>query len=256
MTNKFQIMVDPADYLGKEDFTEYFKKVIEFVKKIEQKLNMEMGMLENKYTEKVNSIKENYGGDMEGMKSECLNYCKEEFKVMYAEHDKIMANVNEKMAQVQNGLDGKDADEEKMTNDVIEKCQEPIIAKVEKDLPKLGIAVRDALELLNGDEKLRVEAIAGLEEYLKNKTGGGKSGGFSLNSLNLHLFDDITPTGIVNGVNTDFILPETPQPLSSLKVYRAGARQRVTEDYTISNKTITFIIPPVVGEIILCDFRA
>ncbi len=68
--------------------------------------------------------------------------------------------------------------------------------------------------------------------------------------------DDETPVGTVNGVNTIFTCRRLPHP-GSLKVYRGGARQRVTEDYTISEhgKKITFLTAPQVGEIILLDYR-
>ncbi len=79
--------------------------------------------------------------------------------------------------------------------------------------------------------------------------GGRNSTGSSINFK-----DDETPTGIINGVNTTFTLSQTPLA-GSLKVYRGGARQKVTEDYTLSATTITFILAPQVGEIILCDYR-
>jgi hypothetical protein len=66
--------------------------------------------------------------------------------------------------------------------------------------------------------------------------------------------DDETPSGTVNGINAAFSLSKAPVD-GSLKVYRGGARQRITEDYTHTNKTIVFTIPPVEGEVLLCDYR-
>lgn len=66
--------------------------------------------------------------------------------------------------------------------------------------------------------------------------------------------DDETPSGTVNGSNTDFTIAS--EPLSgSLKVYVNGQRMRVTEDYTLSSNTITFNTPPPSGSIILVDYR-
>ncbi len=56
---------------------------------------------------------------------------------------------------VENGEPGKDADEE------------AIKTKIEADLPQLGEAIRNALELLQGTNRLRITAIDGLEEALK-----------------------------------------------------------------------------------------
>ena len=81
------------------------------------------------------------------------------------------------------------------------------------------------------------------------------SRGFSKIHLEGHIIDDETPTGTINGVNTIFTLANTPNPPASVKVYVNGARMRITEDYTLSGRTITFLIAPPTGSIILNDYR-
>lgn len=120
--------------------------------------------------------------------------------------------------------------------------------------------VRDKLESLQDDQRLSISAIHELEEILdelRKRPVGRGGGGFSKIAMDSHIIDDETPSGIINGSNTAFILAGDPNPLSSLKVYRNGMRQKVGvgEDYTISGRTITFTIAPVSGEIILCDYR-
>lgn len=118
--------------------------------------------------------------------------------------------------------------------------------------------VRDKLESLQDDQRLSISAIHELEEILdelRKRPVGRGGGGFSKIAMDSHIIDDETPSGIINGSNTAFVLAGDPNPLSSLKVYRNGMRQRVSEDYTISGRTITFTTAPVVGEIILCDYR-
>jgi len=124
--------------------------------------------------------------------------------------------------------------------------------------------VRDLLELLQEGEKLSIPAIEGLAEALEelskwrkefgesNNLGGG--GGFTSPIYNF--IDDETPTGTVDGNNTVFGLARLPHR-GSVKVYRGGSRQRVTEDYTLSSdhRVITFTIAPQVGEILLADYR-
>ncbi len=124
--------------------------------------------------------------------------------------------------------------------------------------------LRDKLESLKKGEKLSIQAIEDLAEILeelkKEKKGSGRDLGLLKGGVHagkgreIRFIDDETPTGTVNGVNTIFIVSKTPQD-GSLKVYRGGARQRITEDYTLSGRTITFLIAPQVGEIILVDFR-
>lgn len=62
------------------------------------------------------------------------------------------------------------------------------------------------------------------------------------------------PTGTPNAILTTFVLPSTPNPASSLKVYVNGVRQKLTTDYTLTTVTITFVVAPDTGDVILCDY--
>ena len=113
--------------------------------------------------------------------------------------------------------------------------------------------IRDKLETLKGDERLDKSAIKGLEELLSEmKFGSNAPQVFS--GARTRFIDDETPTGTIDGANTIFVISKSPVA-GSVKVFRGGARQRITEDYTLSNRTITFTIAPVTGEIILADYR-
>lgn len=127
-----------------------------------------------------------------------------------------------------------------------------ISATIEQNLPQYGTAFRDGLELLPEGERLHAKYIDGLKELIL-RLAPARVG--SIGGSVVHKFtDDETPVGTVNGSNTTFTLSKTPIG-GSLKLYVGGSRQRVTQDYTLSDRTITFIIPPVVGEILLADYR-
>lgn len=157
------------------------------------------------------------------------------------------------------GADGHDADEDKICEKVSETIVEPITERVSQNLPSLGAFIRDGLELLQGDERLVIEAIKGLREELdelrelRSRTVGG--GGFSYMAMDQHIFDNQPLVGTIDGVNTVFSLPATPSPISSLKIYRGGARQKIDVDFTLNGINVTFFVPPVVGEELLCDLR-
>ena len=120
--------------------------------------------------------------------------------------------------------------------------------------------IRNKLEGLNGDERIDKSAIRGLEELIR---GIGKGtgltffggGGVSKMSMDRYIVDPYTPTGTIDGSNTDFTLVKAPNPTASLKVWRGGALQSLTEDYTLSGKTVTFLVAPVVGEILKVEHR-
>lgn len=60
------------------------------------------------------------------------------------------------------------------------------------------------------------------------------------------------PSGDVNGVNKDFTLAHTP--VSGLAVY-VGSRYKITDDYTITGATISFVSAPTQGSNILVDYN-
>lgn len=71
--------------------------------------------------------------------------------------------------------------------------------------------------------------------------------------LNNSLFSDgETPAGLVNGVNTVFTLQFAPNPVASLQVFVSGA---LVTAYTLSGKTITFTVAPIVGSTIRAWYR-
>jgi hypothetical protein len=61
------------------------------------------------------------------------------------------------------------------------------------------------------------------------------------------------PTGTVSGTNVTFTLAHTPKS-GTLKLYVNGSRQQLTSDYTLSTATITFVVAPELGSIILADY--
>ena len=62
---------------------------------------------------------------------------------------------------------------------------------------------------------------------------------------------DETPSGTVNGVNTDFVLTSSPLGDSYLSVFINGLREE-NYTFTAATKTITFTTAPEIGS----DIRA
>lgn len=69
--------------------------------------------------------------------------------------------------------------------------------------------------------------------------------------------DGETPAGLVNGSNTTFTLADTPNPLTSLTLFRNGLLQMQTLDYTVSGNVITFATAsvPQTGDVLLASYR-
>jgi len=78
--------------------------------------------------------------------------------------------------------------------------------------------------------------------------GGGVSGTFA---------DGETPAGTINSSNTTFLLTHTPDPASSLTLYRNGLRMTSGVDYSLAINTITFFIAstPQTGDQLVANYR-
>jgi hypothetical protein len=56
--------------------------------------------------------------------------------------------------------------------------------------------------------------------------------------------DNETPSGTINGSNTNFTLANTPNPAASLQLQLGGIFLTQGVDYTLSGATITFLAAP------------
>lgn len=252
--------------LTREEFMSSFKAVIDQIKKIESELIKTIGTRLGKadadfsqMTRTMNEMRTSFERTIKEtqsatettfakIKQRSLESMNEMFRKldvqgkmdeMYQEHEAMMEKMDSAMP-----------DHDKMMAEMMKEMME----KMPAETPE---SVRDKLESLGGEERLAISSIAHLEETLKElkKSRVGSVGGFNYGSLSMHIIDDETPVGTINSVNTVFTINNPPSPVSSLKVYRGGARQRITEDYTFSGSTLTFVVAPQVGEIILCDYR-
>ena len=69
--------------------------------------------------------------------------------------------------------------------------------------------------------------------------------------------DSDSPSGIVDGSNTVFTLSATPNPGTSLSVYRNGLLQKAVQDYTFGGRTVQFTAAstPQPGDTLLASYR-
>lgn len=243
----------------------------EYVKpeELEEILVVLMGTIE-KFKSELEQNMAKDKGEMETMHSK-----------MYSELEEMESEVKNKLVKLEGKIEVKLDNTIKQIYSKIKDIEsmipsipsfEPLerrIDEVESKIPQIPdeitpYQVRDKLESIdNESEKLKIVAVQKLREELDRiweelSKKGGKSlfgGGFNYSAMDLHLKDDVTPTGDINDVNTVFSLPSTPSPASSLKVYLNGARQRLTVDYTLSGATITFTTAPQTDSVLLCDYR-
>jgi uncharacterized protein YajQ (UPF0234 family) len=239
--------------LSKEDFAKAFENVVKTVKKLEERNMAEFEMLKVTFKKFSDKIAGDTSFTLAEMKTEVKNTVDKYMGDFSSRYDIIKEELNRRASEIK---DGKDADVDEVVDIVLSKIELPEIKGIEEDLPKMGNPIRDALELLQGDDRLSADAISGLEKMIKKLAPKTQAvGGVNYGALNIHFADDEAPTGLINGTNKEFKISLAPSPASSLKVFMNGQRMKLTEDYTFSGNTITFVNAPLTGSIITCDYR-
>ena len=166
-----------------------------------------------------------------------------------------------------NGIDGKDGKDYVLTakdkKEIAKSVEVPVIEKivervevrteVVKEQPIVKETIKEVIpnDVLDDIESLQ-EQINDLETRMKKIKGGTTTVFGSSGVASFSLQENIIPTGTINGINTVFVLPTTPQP-ATIRVYADGVRQTVTTDFTLSGTTITFTVAPTSA--VLCDYR-
>lgn len=245
---KLQKLFDAMDNesFTKKDALAFFQNVVNKVLEIQKNNLQEIEALKVAYKQVQDKLQNDHITSITDLKKQTNElFVGQQVEKMRGEHSQRIMTLDERIARIRDGKDGIGIQGVKGD-------------KGDRGSPDSPIEVRDKLELLQGKARLSKDAIDGLNEILdefkKKRTLGG--GGFSAMALNSHILDPYVPTGTVNGVNTDFSLSTRPIPDTSLKVYRGGQLQSLTEDYTLSGNTITFLVAPVVGEIIKVEHRS
>ena len=240
------------DSVTQEEFLKSFQSVIDLVLKIGKDLKDRNEKMSKEMMDLCDTLAKNLEElNKQKLSSVCLSMDNKMAEAqiginkLLKEQEAGMNFIRDKVRKIKEGVDGKDG-------------RDAPPAKDGKDgSPDTAQQIRDKLESLDEDNQLRIESIYKLHEELnafKNRPAR-VGGGFSKIAMDSHLVDDETPTGLINSANTAFVLANAPNPLSSLKVYVNGQRMRLTEDYTFSVKTITFLIAPPTGSILLADYR-
>lgn len=229
---------DP-DSMTTEDFVKAFEMVIEFVQKTYTVTQEEVEKLQSMFVEAVNELKVNNQEHSASTKARVMAYCEEEMKKMMASHEKMMQKCDDKLSDIK---DGKDADEERVIEEVIARLDEREANEPEEpeETP------REVADFLNQEaEIIEQETIIGLVKRLreledaiarKSTTNviGGATGGGRL--VKVH---DLTDQ--LDGVTKTFALPAFWRVIS---VHSSSFPNifRPTIDYTTdaSAMTITF----------------
>jgi len=219
------------DVLSRKEFTENFAKVLKFLTGLKEKNQGEFTNLNKNMSDLSKKIKGDNLSDLTITKSE-IN------KLFSGLSDKLGKLVDDKIASVRDGFDGKDADEERVSIIASERALEsvtpliPTTKGIKRDILKMGKLLRKALK-----KKLKISDIIGLKEALKKQGVHSLSGGSGGIGGSIRYYD---LSASLDGTTRTFTLPAFARvvdvKLSSVPVMREDT------DYTINGSTfqITF----------------
>lgn len=176
--------------------------------------------------------------------------------------DKLNTFIEAAQQKIKDGVDGKDGRDGKdavvsdaQIQEAAERAHKLIqLPDFDSLITQEPTAIRDALELLQGEERLNIEAIKGLQDTLNEirdsamrnvSLGGG--GGVSKNFVVDYVADNAgggghtfeTPTGTINGSNTTFTVANTPA-----YIIINGVTYFEGHGYELSDLTITTDFAP------------
>lgn len=222
-----------------------------------EKLNKILNILDDQVSAK----------DLQQFLSTLLDFLRQTVRQLRAEYATFNADANArieaKLATLKNGKDGKDGRDGAPGRDGIDGVKgdkgDPgqnadmdsmvadILAKF-ATVPGLTEAVRNGLETLQGEERLKASAIDGLDERVsaivaaqpRTSSGGGVTN-MRIQQAFKYILKTEQPTGTIDGVNTIFTVT---QPIFAvLSMSLNGETIAQLPNYTIAGKAIIFTSP-------------
>lgn len=227
---KLKDMKKMLDPLTKGEFLEHFEEMLKAIKSHKDTSKSEFKEMNKLYQELLKAGKE-----------EMKNINNEDVTRIKGDVDAMKMAIQTKLEAVRDGLDGrdgKDADEDSIVEKVIANFKIPTIEEIKDDLPIMGEEVRDSLELLQGDARLEMSAIKGLEEKLEELLKLAKIGTTvrGVGPVNQVQYADLTDQ--CDGATKEFEIPRA-RHIIQLTGTQYPIILRPEVDYTVSNKILT-----------------
>lgn len=229
-------LVFGTNILTNEDFKHSFKAVVEFVLKVQKEQREAVSRLEQTYKNLLEKIGNEHTSNFNKIETLLQNALAK----MGKEHQEFKQVVTKRVDAFEGGQEAK---EQRIVERTLAQIEIPKIEELKNDLPIMGTQVRDSLELLQGEERLDISAIKGVDELkteikasIPNRLSGG-GGGVIQSGPRIEI-----PEGTVNGANVTFTAFKTP-----LYIIVDGVTYFEGNGYALSGsngKTLTVTVPP------------
>lgn len=187
-----QIVMKFKDILTKKDALVILEKMKDYALDSRKMTEKELATIKEAVDKAIERIHNTASTDAQSIKDEVSSKLENEMNKIMLQHEAMMSVVDAKLAEVQDGLDGVDADEERVIAEVLARLPAQKMTPFE---------IRDALESIElEDEQLNIEAIRGLKEILeKLKKNTGTHSTIIGGNHPLSTLPDVNAQGITNG---------------------------------------------------------
>ena len=240
------------EQVTKEDFTKAFEQVLNLVVQIEKRTADAISSLEKTYANLMDKMQNNHSSAYSDLKGQVDHvFVNDRINEMKKEHDAKMTEMDKKIANVK---DGKAPTSSEIISLIRPLIPVPIKGDDGKAFPveKAKIILNQMFDEMKKDFAQKFQQSA--ERTMSVARRGGLLGLGGQSVIVPRPLSNIIPTGSINGINKDFILPKAPTK-NGERVYLNGVRMRSgsSNDYTIAGKILTFNTAPLTGDIILVD---
>lgn len=239
--------------IGKKELMAALKKIVDSMDERHEKEKAQILHIVEaaliKFKEDTATDLNNYKAAANQFDTERATTTQQQLSAALSQIQSKIEEVNAKLAEVKSGVDGKDADEEAILQKAIDYLT--------TNLPMFAQAYRDGLETLQGEERIKIEAIDGLKETLEDLTKKVKKAGGSSQMLVNHW--PIHESFTMDGVATTVTLSQAPGAAGNaiFGVRYQGQTLDMTTHYTVSGNKITLVgITPSSGDIISVTYMA
>jgi hypothetical protein len=145
--------------LTRKEFEDAFSAVVEYVKKIDANTKTELETIKNIANSAISRIQSLTSDNLSTLENTLRLEAEQAINDLRFQHEALVAEAQKKLDEVRNG---EDADEDEIIERVLGQIPEP--KEKEDETPE---SLRDKLEELEGDDRLSVTAIKGMDEYDK-----------------------------------------------------------------------------------------
>jgi len=207
--------------LTKTDFLKAFEGILNYVKKIHERNDLELQRLRETYDGLSGDLKKEFASAMKKIEARMDN----ESITLRALSEAVVEKMNSMRdgkdgVSIQgpagrDGKDGKDADEEKIAKNAA------------REILNSGEEIRKSLERLESDDRLDKSAIKGLDEWMRSIAGGRR---FAILGGGRNAVEYTDLSSLLDGVTKTFSVPK--RRFVALMYSSAPFIYRPTVDYT------------------------